>query len=268
MSHLPYMSLDRADARNYQGGDLPDFTVVFGHAPALTSEGTIWEYYSSAANETMLTTGTTLYLSSDDNGDTDTITVGGLDENWEPYVAQVALTGQTQVQVGNTNGWTRVFTMFQSSAEPPYAGTVYCAELDAGILAGVPQTASLVKGTMVAPEQQLRKANYTVPVGYKLMVGGLTAGMQSAGSGSTRSVNVHLDVQTLATGATAANPSWNPWRRFIESVISTTAPYISIQPREKTGPFPALTNLRVHADATAASDVVCSLQMTLIKDTF
>lgn len=78
-----------------------------------------------------------LYASSDNAGDTtQTITVEGLDANWDHVVVDVDLDGQNFELVGTATNWMRVFRAYNSSAAA-LLGNVYLG-LDAAGALGVP----------------------------------------------------------------------------------------------------------------------------------
>jgi hypothetical protein len=245
-------------------GATPGVTVVqkFGGNPAVsTTEEDIW---AAGGKETLLTTGTTLYASCEDNvnGVGQIIRVEGLDENWAPYTADVVLTGYTQAQIGNANGWTRAFRAYQVSAEPDPVGDVWVAELDT-LTTGTPDTATKVHAYIDYTDaaQITEKAMYTVPAGHVAFVARFHAEMGAITSGAARSSEVFIEQQTLAHGATAASPSWTPWRRIVGHNISNTAnsdTTVFIYPMM----FPELTNVHVRATATATS--VIDAEFTLV----
>jgi hypothetical protein len=243
-----------------------DFKVQFGENPSVgTSEEDLW---TAGGKETLLTTGTTLYLSSTEAGADQTMLVEGLDENWDPYQASVALTGQSQVQVGNTGGWTRVFNGFQISPDPSEGGDVYIAESDT-LTAGVPDTAAKVHGHAdfsTDGNGAFRKAMITVPKDCSVLVLGVLADMRAASAGAARSVNGFLEAQLPSTIHTPESPSWAPFRKFVEFELTTNSPQVQVAPALPTGPFPAFTNIHLRAAATAASDVNSALQYLLIRN--
>lgn len=120
------------------------------------------DVWSQGGTYTFLTSATTLYLSSSDNGDDQTITVEGLDGNYALQSKSKALTGQTQVALDGT--WLRVFRAYNGDTTAT-AGDVYVAETD-DLTGGVPDTATKIKAKIDAAAQQTLMAIYTIPAGY------------------------------------------------------------------------------------------------------
>jgi hypothetical protein len=116
-------------------------------------------------------------------------------------------------------------------------------------------------------ENQARKGMYTVPAGYKVMVSDLIGDIVNAASGSARTASVFIEAQFLAAGATVANPSWAPFRRFVELELAAPGhPIQQIHPAFPTGPFPELTNIHIRAVGSAACEIGSTLVFLLIKD--
>jgi len=120
----------------------------------------IWEY---GGTYTFPTVAAINYISSSDNTDTQQITVQGLDADYNFQSITVDLVGQTKTQIGTGETWIRVFRAFNSDSTE-FAGQVYVYEDDT-VSGGVPQTASKVKATILAANQQTYMAIYTVPAG-------------------------------------------------------------------------------------------------------
>lgn len=101
-----------------------------------------------------LSTAQTLYLKSSDSGDTDTVTVQGLDSNYELLEEIVTLTGTTAVTT--TNQFLRVYRMIYNH------GSSNAGDITAHVTSA--------SGTVVAQIDeglsQTLMAIYTVPAGY------------------------------------------------------------------------------------------------------
>jgi len=247
-------------------GAAPGIIVVhkFGaNAVVGTTEEDVW---SVGGKETLLTTGTTMFVSCEDNvnGVGQIIRVEGLDENWELVSADVVLTGQTQAQVGATNGWTRIHRAYQVSAEPDPVGDVWIAESDT-LTAGVPNTATKIHGFVDYTDaaQQTEKAMFTVPAGYRAVMYQFHAEMGDISTGAARTANVSVEQQNLSDTATVASPSWAPWRRILGHAIANTA-NSEITNLRFPLVFPELTNIHVRASATASSVIDAEFTLLLL----
>jgi hypothetical protein len=183
-------------------------------------------------------------IACEDDTYTGTIMVSGLDENWAPALVPVVCTGQTEAPISGL--WTRIHTAFPISTAVP-GDDLWIAETSDSFTLGVPDTQAKIHLTIDVAngENQARKGMYTVPAG--------------ASSGSARTASVFIEAQFLAAGATVANPSWAPFRRFVELELAAPGhPIQQIHPAFPTGPFPELTNIHIRAGST--------LVFLLIKD--
>jgi hypothetical protein len=259
-----------------ENGDFGDEIYVihkFGENPDVgTSEEDIW---LTGGQETLLTTGATMYASCTDNtnGVGQVLSVSGLDENWELQEGIVTLTGQTQAAItkldGSAASWTRIHRAYQISATPDPVGDVYFAESDTVSL-GVPQTSTKIHAFIDFTDaaQQTEKAMYTIPAGYTGFVTALNGGVASS-QGNARSIDLFIEIAELATGATVANPSWAPFRRIQEANMSTNGEiHIYDEYVRALGPFGELTNFHLRAVASASSDVIAGFDMVIIKNEF
>ena len=110
----------------------------------------------------------TLYLSSSSAADTtQTISVSGLDENWDRQTVTLTVTGQTFAQVGSASGWMRVNRAFNAGSATPddvLAGDLYLAtdNTDAGG-DGIPDTLTSIKACIRQGKEQTLMAIWTAP---------------------------------------------------------------------------------------------------------
>jgi len=139
------------------------FIAKFGHNGAVASgvEEVIWD--QSLATYTYMATASTIYISSDDNTDTQTYDVQGLDENWAVQTVSVTLSGYTSVPLSGL--WIRVFRAYNTSGTNS-AGEVYVADSSASTN-GTPDVATTIKARVVQGNNQTNMAIYTVPAGKK-----------------------------------------------------------------------------------------------------
>lgn len=104
-----------------------------------------------------------LYLSSTDNGDTQSIRVVGLDQNGDIQAQNQALTGQTQVELGSGLQWSHIYEAY-CNGSTPFAGTVYVAATDAAP-GGVPNSNKI--GAVLEPAHQETQMTFLeIPAGY------------------------------------------------------------------------------------------------------
>ena len=160
-------------------GSMPGYEAVilegYMDGADVTLRNLGWYYdgvESTEATYTFLTAGTELFVSSSNAGDTQNITVDGVDGSYDKKTATVALSGQSQVSLGT--GWLRVnFAVNAGSTD--FAGKIYIAESDT-LTAGVPDTDSKVKGFIHIDPITTRSQNvmkqfpYTVPTGHTLFL--------------------------------------------------------------------------------------------------
>jgi predicted heme/steroid binding protein len=261
---LPHNWLEPATQALYLGDKGVTQVAVFGHNHDVsTSEVDVWE---GGANETLLTAGVAMSIACEDDTYTGTIMVSGLDENWAPALVPVVCTGQTEAPISGL--WTRIHTAFPISTAVP-GDDLWIAETSDSFTLGVPDTQAKIHLTIDVAngENQARKGMYTVPAGYKVMVSDLIGDIVNAASGSARTASVFIEAQFLAAGATVANPSWAPFRRFVEMELAAPGhPIQQLHPAFPTGPFPELTNIHIRAKGSAACEIGATLVFLLIKD--
>ena len=157
----------------------------FGYNPDVNgTEETVW---SEGGNYVWLDNAVTVFVSSSSANDTDggtganTITIQGLDEDYNEIEESITLNGQTQV--ATQLSYLRVYRAFVTLAgsSGTSGGTIYLGS--SGATAGVPNTvyANLGLGN------QTQIAAYTVPAGYTLYLDDInfTAGISQAGKVAT-----------------------------------------------------------------------------------
>lgn len=112
-----------------------------------------------------------LYLSSSSALDTtQTISVTGLDENWDSKTFTMTIAGQTLTLIDSASSWRRVNRVFNAGSATPndtLAGDVYLAtdNTDAGG-DGIPDTLSSVKACIRQGKEQTLMAVWTAPDDY------------------------------------------------------------------------------------------------------
>ena len=178
-----YDHTDLAIARGHTAG----YTAIykFGYNPDVN--GTEETVQAEGGNYVWLDNAVTVFASSSSANDTgggtgaNTITIQGLDEDYNEIEESITLNGQTQV--ATQLSYLRVYRAFVTLAGSggTSGGTVYLGS--SGATAGVPNTvyASLGLGN------QTQIAAYTVPAGYTLYLDDInfTAGISQAGKVAT-----------------------------------------------------------------------------------
>ena len=150
-------------------GDVPGTTYVhkFGNAPDFDSADgvvTVWD----GANDGGLNQQEYVYstnpiidsISSSDNADTQTITVQGLDTNWELHTQDAILTGQTRKALDTP--LIRCFRMFNKPPTTELQGNVYVYE-NTGLSGGVPTDTTKVRAMITLGNNQTLMSVYTIP---------------------------------------------------------------------------------------------------------
>lgn len=154
-------------------GNVPGFRQEFvagsqGNLEIADGEITLWD---SKFQHTPISGDTELFISSSNAGDTMLIAASGLDANFDRKSSFVALSGQSQVSVGN---FTHLQTLTVAATTVP-AGDIYCAETDT-LTAGVPDTDSKVHSKIIQGENVTHNGFYMVPNGDVGVVMGFSGG--------------------------------------------------------------------------------------------
>jgi hypothetical protein len=227
------------------------FVAKFGRSGAIASgtEEVIWDY--AAASYTYISSASTLYVSSTDGTDDETIEVQGLDENWNLQTVEVVVNGQNFVPL--TGSWLRVFRAKNISATTP-GGTIYIADANTGA-GGVPNPTTGIKASITVGKNQTNMAIYTIPNGYK---------------GYLWDWYVHI---LRATGTTAVAADCDIYRREEGGAFRSTQP-VGIQntgagDHQYTWPFPLplepKTDIEVRVQPTASAAASAGFTVLLEK---
>ena len=234
--------------------------IVFQAQGTDTAVGTdLSELWDKDIEHTWLTTGTTIYATSESAGDVGKVMqVIGLDANWDLQVAHVTLNGTTPVILGTALNWTVINVAYQVSADPPCAGDVWFAVDGAAYTGGTPNSLADVQAfvdfeSVFAPHVT-EKLWGQVPRDYKIIIYDYAAELNEAG-GQTRSCEVSLEVAEMALGATVDNPSWAPWRRLHDITLQTASQVHEHHSFKIPHVFGELARVRMTAVASASSHV-------------
>ena len=156
----------------------------FGYNSAVgTSEETVWD---GGGLYTYPNSATVMKVSSSDDSDTSTVTISGLDENYDEASEEVILTGQTAVTTTKT--FIRVFRAVVTANEP--SGDIYIG--DGSVSSGVP---SSVYAKINQGENQTLMALWTVPQGRMAYLYGCT--VSSGTSQSNKFATVRLKMRPI-----------------------------------------------------------------------
>lgn len=237
-------------SRNQITGHSPQNIFGYGTTPATASLfRTVWE--NMATTEYVFPpSAITMNLVSANNADTATITIVGLDANYNQITENLVLNGTTNVPT--VNQYFRINSMFVStgSATNPAGvitlsntgGTVIYAQINTGVFNGT--TSSLGSSQM---------AVYTVPAGYTFY--GWRYAAYSSFNGNTANYTTYRAIVNTPSGV----------QKLIVQTPYNTA--YSIQ-REFPFPYTAGTDLRFQIASSAATAAVVSINIggVLIKN--
>jgi hypothetical protein len=248
IKQFPALDPWRVSRGDYDG---LSFIAKFGRNAAVASgtQEVIWD--QADAVYTYMASASTLYVSSSNTNDDETIEVQGLDENWALQTVQVVVNGFNFVPL--TGLWRRVFRAKNISATTPQ-GDIYIADDNTDVGGdGIPDTATNIKAKIIQGNNQTNMAIYTVPAGKK---------------GYLWNWYIHI---LRGTGTTATAADCDIFRREAGGVFRSTQP-IGIQntgtgDHHYTWPFPlpleSKTDIEVRATPTANSDMSAGFTILL-----
>lgn len=141
-------------------GNVPGYQTGFliGNSFSLDIADGEQQIWDNDFDLTPLTADTEIFMSSSNSGDTMSIIVSGLDSNFDQKFSTIALTGQTQVTIGN---FRHVQSATVLGATTP-SGDIYIATTDT-LTAGVPDTDSTVKSKIIQGLNTTHNGFYMVP---------------------------------------------------------------------------------------------------------
>ena len=229
------------------------FIAKFGRNPTIASgtKEVIWD--GSEPTYTYMATPSTLYVSSDDNTDTATIEIQGLDGDYRLFTTEVVLSGFTFVPLPGL--CLRVFRAKNVSGTA-LAGDVYISDdnTDAGGN-GIPDDLANMKAKIITGNEQTNMAIYTIPAGH---TGYLT--------------DWYISLLRL-TGSSAVAADFDIWRREEGGVFRSTQPIGLINTgagdHHYTWPYPLelpeKTDIEVTCQPTAGADASGGFTVLLIN---
>lgn len=235
-------------------GNVTDFVSreIAGMNAAVGGTEDIWDQGGSI---TQVATAALLYISSDAAGDiTQTVTITGLDANYDEITETIALNGADgRTRVAGTKTFLRVNSAVLSAA---CTGNVYVYYLSV-VTAGVPDDATKIQAKILATALQAYNAIYTVPRNKNLYL----TGLHFRSTGSTTTHNVILSViRKLYGGA-------NVTVKTIK-YLDPSSSYIDEQYQFTDQPvvFPAKSEFRVAAGLAGGTALEIALLANFIEE--
>jgi len=167
-------------------GAAPDFDVADGfvNVTDLAEDGAVWE----AMQYTYSATADIDYIVAEDNGDTQSVEVQGLDTNYALVTQTKTLSGNTPVALDTA--LIRVFRV-KNNNSTDFANHVF-TYVSAGttVTAGVPQDGAKVRAVVHGDNNQTEMAIYTVPLGKTAYMRSWYASTAGAKRDSTHTIKV------------------------------------------------------------------------------
>ena len=240
-----YLEVARGNVTGYTARE------IVGQNAAVGGTEDIWDQGGSI---TQVATAALLYISSDAAGDiTQTVTITGLDANYDEITETIALNGADgRTRVAGTKTFLRVNSAVLSAA---CTGNVYVYYLSA-VTAGVPDDAK-IQAKILATALQAYNAIYTVPRNKNLYL----TGLHFRSTGSTTTHNVILSViRKLYGGA-------NVTVKTIK-YLDPSSSYIDEQYQFTDQPvvFPAKSEFRVAAGLAGGTALEIALLANFIEE--
>jgi len=189
-NHVPYQNNFFLELANGTFSD-KSYIEKFGENGEITTATDPEDIWTQGGTYTFSSAADINTLSSSDNGDTEPITVIGLDSDWNEVEQTITLTGQTPVTL--TTSLIRVFRMFNSGTSD-LAGTVYCFKSGGTVTGGVPQTTADIRATITNGDNQTLMAIYSVPAGKTAYIFGYHATI-ARGVASAAFANIKLSIR-------------------------------------------------------------------------
>lgn len=226
-----------------QMGEVAGFSYLykFGENPEVTTATDPEDIWEAGGVYPFSATADIVSLSSDDDGDTQDITVHGLDADGYSVIQTLTLTGQTRVAL--TTALWRVYRL-QNVGSVDLAGNVYCYS---GITndAGVPDSGSVEKARITNGHNQTLMAIYTIPKG--------KVGFLVRGEGGLNYEGTPITTTEMARLSYQARQYGKVFRvlKMLSVLTSGDSNYADI--RQAPDPIPALTDVKITANEVSTT---------------
>lgn len=247
-------------------GLVPGHSVMqkFGTLKPPTAD-TVYDLWTGAsagnASYTFSTTATKMKLSSSSTDDavagigTCCVSIAGLDADFNEVSEYLNLDGQTPVETANT--YIRVFRAYslEVGTTEHNVGDIYIYETgETSVIAGVPQTASLLRAKIDATVGQTEMAIYTVPAGKTAYIHEVII---SVSNRAARYTDVFITKRDYGNGG---------FRRLFGSAFESASTVV-VHPTIP-GPFAAKTDIKMQAitTATATSSIYGRFHLILVDN--
>jgi len=183
------------------------------------------------------------YISSSDATDIGmTITVQGLDENWDEQSVDVVLNGQNQTQIGTTETFVRVYRAFNSGSAVFNGNVLIYDSTATSVNLGVPSPTTSVKAEIKQEDQQTYMTHYTIPANHTGFVIRKSYSLNDAQSATTST----LDLRVREFGGVFRSKELDTIRNSGQSAVQYTYP----APLK----FPEKTDLKLVCRTTTSND--------------
>ena len=243
-----------------RGENETDWINKFGYNPDIDTNTTPEDVWSGGGIYTFTADGgADYYISSSNDGDTQTVSIRLLTEdasgNWNQEDMSVTLQGQTKTAITPPSGDKPVrFYRGFNTGSTNFTGNVYIYENDT-LTDGVPDTATKVRGVINAGENQTEMAIYTIPSGYKgyLWKGAIsiTSTIRSASMQIVRYARLHGGVFRVQGRISLDTSGSNWYQREYEGGLP---------------PIPAKTDIKITVVTVSANAMAASAEFDIFLE--
>jgi len=239
-------------------GNVAGHSLIFkyGRNSDVDTGSTPEEVWTYGGTYTYNNTPSIQYISSDNALDVGmTITVEGLDENYQVQTLQVVLNGQTPTQIGTGETFVRVYRAFNSGATEFAGNVLIYDDTNGGVVGGVPTVTTSIKVEIRATDQQTYMALYTVPAGHTAFFLG---GSISITTGASAAKSALLELRTRQFGGVFRSGE-------LIGIASTGSSTFS-QDLHSLGPlrFPEKTDIQARVRNVSANDTGVSAYFSIL----
>ena len=239
------LAIAKGDVANtsftHKFGNAPDFDQGDGEVTIWdgAEDGTSWENmvydYSSTADIDR--------ISSSNAGDTQSISITGLDTNYDEVTQTATLNGQNKVTLSTS--LIRVYRAYNNDSTN-LSGHVFIYP-DTAITSGIPDDASKIRAIIDPSNQQTEMALVTVPDGYT----GYMRSWYASTSGASKSSNYIIRLKSRNTGKVFR-------LKHVSSISDTGNSYIQHK-YEEPEVFAERTDIEMTVEMTAAGGTAASV---------